>query len=278
MNRELEQRIAAVAADRESGASQILERVIAILRHAIAQHEDLQAVAVGLQKAQPSMAPVWNAARAALRGDLDRFAERVARTPKAIARFAMDLLETGAPPDRPIRIVTVSYSGTVAYVLEHLAERRSIEVACSEGQPALEGRRLAARLAAARIPVTFYLDAALGDALDGADAVVVGADAVAPAWFVNKTGTRMLAASAAIQGLPLYVVAGREKFAPPAFADELLVRDGPNSEVWADPPGYIRIRNPYFERIPLELAARLVTDVGLLSRTDVAELCNSVAG
>ncbi len=40
----------------------------------------------------------------------------------------------------------------------------------------------------------------------------------APDWFLNKTGTRMLAASAAQQGVPVYVVATRDKFVSPAVA------------------------------------------------------------
>src|SRR5436190_1738139 len=79
-------------------------------------------------------------------------------------------------------------------------------------RPALEGRRLASRLAAAGIAVTYFSDAAISQALGGADAVVFGADAVAPEWFLNKSGTRMLAAAAGQQGLPVHVIATRDKF------------------------------------------------------------------
>src|SRR5918994_5662333 len=132
MSPELEKRIAVLAADRESGASEILAVAIAILRDAVEGVELLE-VAEALQRAHPSMAPIWNATAAALNGDLDRFAQRVARAPQAIARFAADLLELGLPPAAPLRIVTLSYSGTVAYVLESLARRRSLDVAGTEG-------------------------------------------------------------------------------------------------------------------------------------------------
>jgi translation initiation factor 2B subunit (eIF-2B alpha/beta/delta family) len=273
MNPELEKRIAAVAADRESGASEILEDVLAILRTALVARADLPEVSEALRRAQPSMAPVWNATAAALTGDLDRFAQRVARAPDAISRFAVELLETGAPRGAALRIVTISYSATVAHIIEALARRRPVQAACAEGRPALEGRWLASRLVAAGVPVTCYTDAALGRALDSADAVLVGADTVSPAWFLNKSGTRMLAASGTLRGIPVYVAAGREKFAAPQLAEALSERHGPASEIWPDPPPGVTVLNPYFERTPLELVAAVMSDIGVLGSQDVAELC-----
>jgi translation initiation factor eIF-2B subunit delta len=255
-------RIARIAADRESGASEILAAAIAILQETPAH--DLPDVTRALRAAQPSMAPLWNATEAALRGDLERFAQRVARSPAAIARFTADLLTTGAPPDRPLSLVTISYSSTVAHALEVLARMRRIDVVCAEGRPALEGRRMAARLAAAGIPITFYTDAALGVGLARAAAVVVGADAVAPEWFFNKVGTRMLAASALQQGIATYVLAGREKFVTAAVAARLSIRSGSEVEVDSEPAFGITVLNPYYERIPLELVAAVVSDVGVL--------------
>src|SRR5262249_18009640 len=153
----------------------------------------------------------------------DRFAERVARAPAAIARFAREIFDEG---QSPLRLVTVSFSRTVETVLRSLAERRSLRIACSEGRPALEGRRLATRLAAHGVAVTCFSDAAIGHALASADAVLVGADAVAPEWFLNKSGTRMLAAAAAQQGIPVYVTAARDKFVSRAVARLLQMREG----------------------------------------------------
>jgi translation initiation factor eIF-2B subunit delta len=275
MNLELRKRIDLIAADRESGASEILQDVLAILRTAMVARADLHEVSEALRRAQPSMAPVWNATAAALTGDLDRFAQRVARAPDAISRFALELLETGARRAPALRIVTISYSATVAHIIEALARRRSVQAACAEGRPALEGRWLASRLVAAGVPVTCYADAALGHALDEAEAVLVGADTVSPAWFLNKSGTRMLAASATLRGIPVYVAAGREKFAAPQLAETLTERQGPASEVWPDPPVGVTVLNPYFEQVPLELAAALISDVGVLSVRDAVELCTA---
>ena len=176
------------------------------------------------------MAPVWNAALEALASAhspqrFDRFAQRVARAPEALMRFAADCFSNEAA-GRPLRLVTLSFSRSVCIVVDSLARTRPVRMACSEGRPALEGRRLASRLAASGTPVTCFSDAAIGHALASADAVLVGADAVAPEWFLNKSGTRMLAAAANQQGVPVYVVATRDKFVSHAVAARMIVRTG----------------------------------------------------
>lgn len=251
----------------------MLIEAIAILRDALTESAGVREVAAALRDAQPSMAPLWTATHAALEGHLERFAQRVARAPQAIARFAVDLLETGSSPGATLRVTTLSYSSTVAPVLEALARRRRVEVACSEGRPALEGRRLAARLASHSISVTHYSDAAIGHGLDAADAVLLGADAVTPDWFLNKSGTHMLAALAGQRGVPAYVLAGREKFLGPETAARLAIRSGAPAEVWTDPPPGVTVQNPYFELTPVWLVSAVVTDVGVLGISDIARVC-----
>jgi translation initiation factor 2B subunit (eIF-2B alpha/beta/delta family) len=274
MRPDLRNRIARLADDRESGASEILQEVLSILRAAREHEGELAEVASAVCLAQPSMGSIWNAAQAAVAGDepLARFAQRVARAPAAITRFAVDLFAAPDPHDA-IRVVTISYSRTVLEVLASLAREHALEVACPEGRPALEGRTLAGRLAARGVVVTVFSDAAIGHAISTAGAVVVGADAVGPEFFLNKSGTRLLAAAAMLQGVPCYVLAGRDKFVSREIASRLSLREGKPTEIWSDPPPRVSVRNPYFEAIPLDLVAGLISDAGILSPTDAAELC-----
>jgi translation initiation factor 2B subunit (eIF-2B alpha/beta/delta family) len=159
-------------------------------------------------------------------------------------------------------------------VLEALAGSHALHVACSEGRPALEGRRLASTLAASGIPVTYYSDAALGHALVSSDAVLVGADAIAPEWFLNKSGTRMLAAAAAQHGLPVYVVATRDKFVSHSIAARIVVTEGAPAELWKTPADGVTVRNPYFERTPLDWVASVMSDIGVLGAGMVPDVCN----
>ena len=274
---EFERQIALLASNRESGASEILDAVIRLLRDALHAGTPIHPVARALCRAQPGMAPVWNAALEALASAgapprFERFAERVARAPAALRRFA-----AGCFPDdggrAPLRLVTLSFSRSVLIVIETLAPTHTLHVACSESRPALEGRQLASRLAASGTRVTCFADAAIGHALASADAVLAGADTVAPDWFLNKSGTRMLAASAAQQGVPVYVVATRDKFVSPAVAARIVDKEGAAAEIWASPPAGVTVRNPYFERIPLDLVASVISDVGVLGTGMVPDVC-----
>ena len=64
MTSDFEQRVARVAANRTSGASELLDESIAILRDALAAG-CVPEVVRGLCLAQPAMAPLWNASPSA---------------------------------------------------------------------------------------------------------------------------------------------------------------------------------------------------------------------
>lgn len=280
MTEALNTRIALLASDRESGASEILDEVLAIFREALAANVPLTPIARAICRAQPTMGSLWNLAFEALAPDrvperLDAFARRVARGSEALTRFGTELFLTDT--ERPLRLVTISFSRSVATLIEAIAARRDVRVSCSESRPALEGRRLASRLASAGIAVTCFSDAAIGQALGVADAVIVGADAVAPEWFLNKSGTRMVAAAAGQQGVPVHVVATRDKFVGHAVGARLAIREGRVAEIWEAPPAGVTVRNPYFEPTPLELVSSLITDIGVIGAAVAAEVCEAVS-
>ena len=271
---ELLRRIEALRADSTSGASALVQEAIAILSSARAAHADVDSIARLICTAQPSMAPMWNAAAAALSDDperLNRFAERLRRAPAAIARFATSHFAEDAA--RQMRVVTLSYSSSVLVALNAIRKIRPLAVSCSESRSALEGRRLATDLAAAGMPVTLFSDSAIAHALDDADAVMVGADAIAPSWFLNKSGTRMLAAAAAQRGVPVYVIAARDKFVRQQIADGLVIRSGDATEIWATPPPGVDVRNPYFESTPFDLVTAVISDVGILGTGMIPDVC-----
>jgi translation initiation factor 2B subunit (eIF-2B alpha/beta/delta family) len=285
---ELNRRIATLGADRTTGASGILAMALEILAAAKAADIDRREVTEALCRAQPTMASVWNASAAALSDDparLTQFAERVRRAPEAIARYAAGLF---ADDERPLHVVSVSCSGSVVVAINAIRAARPVRVSCSESRPALEGRRLAAELAASGIPVSFFTDAAIANALSPADfaanlaaaharggdhVVLVGADAIAPTWFLNKAGTRMLSAAATQQGVPVYVVASRDKFVGRDLAARLVIRSGEPAEVWDSPPESVDVRNPYFELIPLDLVTAVISDVGILGTGMIPDVC-----
>lgn len=278
MTTDLDRRITAIRADRDRSASELLDAAIQVLRDALAQGVAMKPIARAVAEAQPTMASLWVAAAQAMNAvddpsRFERFALQVASAPKALARYAISTLLPDEADATPLRLVTLSYSRSVYLVLDALRVHRPLRVACAESRPALEGRRLAEQLARLDVPVTVYGDAAIAQALSAADAVLVGADAVTPEWFLNKTGTRMLAAAAAHHGVPCYVVASREKFVPATVGARLEIRAGAAAEIWDAPPPGVTIRNAYFEPTPLELVSAVISDLGVLGAALVPDAC-----
>jgi translation initiation factor 2B subunit (eIF-2B alpha/beta/delta family) len=280
MNRvipQLAERIAYRAGDRESGASTIAEEARLLLAESFSHACTLE-VAAGLCRAQPAMAPIWNASITALmaretRDIWNQAFSRWSRSGTALTRVAVASLDNSA---EPLRLVTCSMSGAVLRVIQALNRTQTIHVSCCEGRPALEGRRLASALAADGIGVSFFTDAAVGEALGAAHAVIVGADAIGPGSWINKVGTSMLTAAAHYRGVPVHVLATRDKLAMPALWPRLARADASPAEVWDSPPSGIEVRNPYFEAIPIELATTVITDVGELGADMVREACASL--
>ena len=226
------------------------------------------------------MAPFWRLAVEALASEVDltrfdRFVARLDRSGRALVQVAVRYL---APADAPVlRVATLSASGSVRAVIEALARNHQVHVSCSESRPAWEGRTFAAHLAAAGVPVTLFADAAIAHALATTDAVLVGADAVAPSWILNKCGTLMLATAAAHRGVPVHVLATRDKFVPEPIAQRLVIRDEPKAEVWDAAPDGVGVRNPYFERIPADLVSAVISDIGVLTAGMLPDACESAA-
>ncbi len=197
-------RIQELARDRTSGAAELALRAAELL--ALASPDELPAAAQAVIQAQPAMAPVYNAAQAALGGRLPEFLARLRQSRDALARKAASLIAGRT-------VLTHSYSSTVVQAVRHAPPARLL---CTESLPGGEGRRTASLLHGEVIA-----DAAMYSALAGVEIAVVGADAVTPAVVVNKLGTALLALAARARGVPVWVLCGTEKFVPAAWNPDL---------------------------------------------------------
>ena len=110
-----------------------------------------------------------------------------------------------------------------------------------------------------------FSDAGISSAVPGSDGILVGADAIGLELFINKVGTAAICALASSEGIPVYVLAGREKLLSGPDIDRLEIVSGPPAQVVDPLPPDLRVLNPYFERIPLMLATLVVTDAGVRS-------------
>lgn len=247
---------AAIGADRERGASALLAELLPLLDAALLQgRAGVLAVAREVCGGQPAMAPLWNACAVALAavGQDERFARfraEVTRAPEALTRVAREVLSLDAAGGRA-RVLTVSHSGSVARALSALAAGTELQVICGESRPGREGRHLAAALSSSTVPVEVVPDALLTTYLGAGTMVVVGADAIARDAWVNKAGTFGLVAAASFTGVPVYVVASRDKGQAGSLARQAA---------------YSRL----FEATPASLMTQLITDSGAVSPEHLA--------
>jgi translation initiation factor 2B subunit (eIF-2B alpha/beta/delta family) len=272
--------LARIRADRTRGAGELVRAAARALgrvpwsaqaRSPEALDAAARAVARALLEAQPQMAPFYHLANAVMRaarsGDLRDRAERLRRVGPSFIEEADAYAEeaaaraAGLVPDGAV-VLTYSRSGSVLAALRRAAAAGSRwTVRVSEARPQGEGRSVARAAARFRHRVEFFTDAGLFAAVDGATAVLLGADAVGTARFRNKVGTRALLCVAREAGVTAYLVADPLKLLPERFWVPEAPR--PAREIWAVRRPGLEVRNLYFEDVPLRLLTGLILGAGL---------------
>lgn len=275
----------ALVHDHQSGAREIGQRLLEILQRQAAQSkadsptalvEELFDTAVKVVRSKPEMAVVFNlvdrvfhaieqredaaddvgAIRIEALSVLADEAEGQQRRLEAAAQRAADRIENGH------MVVTHSRSSTIVRAFERAREQEKLfDVVLLESRPLLEGRTLAEELARKQIPVRLLVDAAVRTAVEGADRVLVGSDAVTEQGVVNKVGTRALAVCAGDAGVPVDVVTETTKAWRRAAAPELglkTARTRDPGEVWDRPPTGVDVVNLTFDLTPKDHIDALV--------------------
>lgn len=238
-----------------------------------------------LKKIQPAMAPVFNAVDsiltplysenekgATLRQLKDiavhaaqHFIDKVRSSTDLLAKNGVTLIKNEQ------QILTYSSSKAVAAILKRATfEGLSFHVIVSESRPMYEGRRLVEDLGSKDIQCTLIIDGAMSTFLEQIDLVLVGADRISEKSVVNKIGTRGLALMAKHLQIPIYCACETTKF----LSSTLLPfkqNEMPTEEVWEKAPTNVRVRNLYFEEIPLESFSGIITERGILSVKEVIQ-------
>lgn len=239
----------------EHGSAYVAARALEVVRDTAATEtfKNAREKAHQLVEARPSMAVVGN--RVARLGDTETTEELVRKAHAAIAvgyradeeaaeNAADRLNETGAE-----NVVTLSRSGTVGSTLKDVGA----SVTVCESLPGCEGAAFADEIGADRV----VPDACVATAVQAADAVVVGADAVLrDGAVVNKVGSLAAALTAERFDVPFLVVGSIDKISPNEHENEYVEYHGEHV--------------PVFERVPADLA-ELVTEDGTLSCDEVRE-------
>ncbi|MBI4532901.1 MAG: hypothetical protein HY711_03055 [Candidatus Melainabacteria bacterium] len=288
---ELTELVAPIRDDLTSGAAEIALRAITVFQSMLSDTDNLSPgqvkdilahTARALVDAQPAMAPLFHLGNTVL------FSVKEARTVlaiheacnEALARFERQLCDSVAIIADHVwelipageLIFAYSFSSTVASSLLHARTKgKYFRVLCTESRPSMEGRKLASMLASGGIEVIHTFDTALGLVLPNCRAAFMGCDCIGTPGVVNKVGSWPLAVACRELGVPLYALAGTEKFVTAERLFEFERHERPGEEVWDTAPAGVKVLNRQFELIPFSYLAGLVTEEGILQEKDVEQ-------
>jgi len=174
-------------------------------------------------------------------------------------------------------ILLHSNSSTVYGLFREIASYNTlIRIIQTESRPVMEGRIQASKLAGQGYRVTLITDACISRYMEQADLAILGADAIYPDFFINKSGSYSIALACREYSKSCLVVcdsrklclnkekeiAAREAFDQPASA----------REIWNDPPSTLNIENHYFEKTPNSLVSYFVFEDNSIAGNRIIEL------
>jgi translation initiation factor eIF-2B subunit delta len=274
--------VAEIRDDRTHGASELARRALALLAEAARTlpavdtpelRTGLLILADALSTARPSMAPIRNLLRRWREGSTPpvgsnlaiarelaagRAEALIAASRRAVADCAVHAARLLGPGRT---VMTHSLSSTVIETCRLLKDD-GLRMIVTEARPLAEGRQLAERLSAWRVPTTYITDAQMGLFAAQADAVLVGADSVlADGTVVNKAGTYPLALVARDRGVPFHVCCESFKWRAPDEAVPELEEMAPAELGMPDWPA-VTVRNVYFDLTPARLVSAWIDETG----------------
>jgi translation initiation factor 2B subunit (eIF-2B alpha/beta/delta family) len=167
-----------------------------------------------------------------------------------------------------MKVLTYSNSSTILETLGEAAkEGREFEVMISDAGPIGEGIMMAESISDLGVQVVLVPDGSLFQEMEDIDIVMVGADSITTTGLINKIGTRGLAAQARLLGKEMVSLASSEKVLPPGI-DIFVKKPRDPSEVYKGTRS-LKVRNYYFDRTPLHLLSKILTEKGPLSPFEI---------
>ena len=288
----IEKKIQGIVNDRRHGAAQLASSAIRILM-AVCQRSEpsdlmeltliIKKTTLSLTQARPSMAPIrnWSLVFA------QRFLEKInaglsireakrqgVLLGKELLALQQEFIHQQIEAARTISrnyksVVTLSYSSTVESILRH-GLPPGCRVVVAESRPLMEGRRLFRNLSDDVTELRMITDAQLGLAIQDADLVLVGADAVLrDLSVVNKTGTYLAALVAHAHGRDFLVAADTYKINVTMDANNCILESKSGREVWSRQEKHCD--NVYFDITPSQLITGFVSETGILDAAGMRE-------
>ena len=205
--------------------------------------------------------------------DLRRYAsERCDEQLEVLESNIPKIIEKGAPViEDGSTIYTHCHSSSVTSLIIAESKRKEVRVICSETRPRWQGRKTANELAENGVDTTLFVDSAIHMYQPEADLVLIGSDAVGGGYVYNKIGSYTVIELANQNGIPSYSVCETQKFDPLVGIGYVQpVEQRPQSEVIEGEVPF-KVRNPAFERVPIEMFTGIISEIGILDPRQVDE-------
>lgn len=175
-------------------------------------------------------------------------------------------------------VMTHGHSLVVEKALLRAARSKHFSVVVTEGRATGSGALVAAKMAAAGIPCTIVLDAAMGYVMERVDMVIVGAEGVVEnGGIISTVGTYQLAITASALKTPVYVAAESYKFTRLFPLSQAEVQERLRSKLEATDVGLKSLPesatfdSPSCDYTPPQYLTLLFTDLGILTPSAVSD-------
>ena len=281
MDSQVRKRVKDFVSDRQSGSMELASEAVEIFKDfisiisTITIPDAITGLGMELIRGQPSMAPIINIVnRICVEAETASPPEKLELLSALLEHIAGEikssLLELANNASSELtkykKIATYSRSSTVEKAFFHLKKRgHNFRVVLSESRPGNEGNKLASNLVENGIDVSLCVDAALPKLLEECDCFICGADAVASHSFANKIGTKALCRTAGEIGIPVYVLAAKDKW----LGDDLLrfykLENLTGDKQFSFESEQIEIVNYLFEWCPDDCVTEFIGDFGRLN-------------
>ncbi len=280
------ERIEMIRNDREHGSRWLVRETISVLHDIATQAtssseeraQQLRHAGNELANARPAMAALAGAVRRILnaRGGPEGMAREAAQLLSEIDS-AIERITNYARPFLTGTIMTHSLSGTVLDVLANCLSHIE-QIIVLEGRPRYEGREVARVLSLQHASITLITDAQADIFLPQCHAVIVGADSIlANGDILNKAGTALLAWAARGHRIPFYVLCETLKISPHSWSGDLTqLEEKEPAEVLEEEIVGVSIRNFYFDRTLSRLVTGVITEQGILDKTEIKKIASSL--
>ena len=270
--------------DKTSGASELIENALEILKTQLDSIKDAQMditevileLSRELLEVRPSMAPIINTIGYFLH-DLEYYTkkvllERYNAFPQWREGIQSALLSSFRSfldnyKGKHLNIMLISYSTTIIKCLKE-NKMNDFSFYVLEARPLLEGRRTA-EILSLDYETHLITDSSMGKFIKSVDIVLLGIDSILrDGSIVNKIGSHPLACIAADNNKGVFAVGDSYKYNLKShYGQEIIIRDKPVYEVYSKKikKQLFHVHNYYFDITPSKYLSGIISDLGVLT-------------